>query len=202
MEGECAEDAFIRHMEQNDALNTHSEMLQRMLKAKQNVEKINEARQAEQEIVTEPEPMKEDDGPQIGGEPTYVMNDVANLQENDKSGSSWDTLLPSLNADHARIFECMRRHFEYQVQHENDTCKSDDFNRLSIFASGAGGTGKSYLIKTIHALVSKIWNDNNKSLLCAVTAPTGLAAFNVVGVTIHRLLQLPIEHEGKTAGYY
>jgi len=31
-------------------------------------------------------------------------------------------------------------------------------------------------------------------------APTGLAAFNVGGITIHRLLQLAVEHEGKTAG--
>ena len=29
----------------------------------------------------------------------------------------------------------------------------------------------------------------------------GLAAFNVGGVTIHRLFQLPIEHDSKTAGY-
>ena len=35
-----------------------------------------------------------------------------------------------------------------------------------------------------------------------MTSPTGLAAFNVGGVTIHRHLQLPIEHEGKTAGYW
>lgn len=33
-----------------------------------------------------------------------------------------------------------------------------------------------------------------------MAAPTGLAAFNVDGVIIHLLLQLPIEHEGKTAG--
>ena len=38
--------------------------------------------------------------------------------------------------------------------------------------------------------------------VCAVSAPTGLAAFNVGGVTIHRLLQLPIEHEGRAAGYW
>ena len=36
-------------------------------------------------------------------------------------------------------------------------------------------------------------------ITCAVAAPTGLAAFNVGGVTIHRLLQLPIEHENNTA---
>ena len=35
-----------------------------------------------------------------------------------------------------------------------------------------------------------------------MAAPTGLAAFNVGGVTVHRLFQLPIEHEGKTAQYW
>ena len=53
-EGESAEDAFDRHMEQNDALNIYSEKLQRKLKANENVQKINEARQAEQEDVTVP----------------------------------------------------------------------------------------------------------------------------------------------------
>ena len=37
-------------------------------------------------------------------------------------------------------------------------------------------------------------------LTCAVAAPTGLAAFNVGGVTCHRLLQLSIQHEGKQLG--
>ena len=36
----------------------------------------------------------------------------------------------------------------------------------------------------------------------AVAAPTGLAAFNVGSLTIHRLFQLPIEHKGKTAEYW
>ena len=58
-EGESAEDAFNRHMTENDALNTHSEKLQMMLKARENVEKINEARQAEEEQVPMPE---EDEG--------------------------------------------------------------------------------------------------------------------------------------------
>ena len=37
---------------------------------------------------------------------------------------------------------------------------------------------------------------------CAISAPTSLAAFNAGGITIHRLFQLPIEHEGKTATYW
>ena len=35
-----------------------------------------------------------------------------------------------------------------------------------------------------------------------MAAPTGLAAFNVGGLTIHRLFQLPVEHEGQMAGYW
>ena len=30
----------------------------------------------------------------------------------------------------------------------------------------------------------------------------GLAAYNVGGMIIHHLVQLPIEHKGKTAGYW
>ena len=41
-----------------------------------------------------------------------------------------------------------------------------------------------------------------ENLTCGIAAPTGLAAFNVGGITMHRLFQLPIEHEGKTAGYW
>ena len=53
------------------------------------------------------------------------------------------------------------------------------------------GPVKYFLIETIPAVVCETWHDKRESLLCAVTAPTGLAAFNVGGVTIHRLLQLP-----------
>ena len=69
-----------------------------------------------------------------------------------------------------------------------------------MFVSGVGGTGKSFLITTIKSFVGHLWPTDN--LTCAVAAPTGLAAFNVGGVTIHRLFQLPVEHEGKTAGYW
>ena len=201
-EGESAEDAFQRHMEHNDALNTHSEKLQRMLSARENVQKINEARQAAVQKVPMPDPSEEDDGPQVAGEATSAMHDVANLQENDDSAPCLDDLVSSLNVDQRRIFELIKGHLEHQLQHENDACKCSDLKPLHMFVSGVGGTGKSFLIKTVRALVGEIWRDQNDSLLCAVSAPTGLVAFNVGGVTIHRLLQLPIEHEGRAAGYW
>ena len=98
-EGESAEDAFQQHMEHNDALNTHSEKLQRMLSARENVQKINEARQAAVQNVPMPDPSEEDDGPQVAGEATSAMHDVANLQENDDSAPCLDDLVSSLNVD-------------------------------------------------------------------------------------------------------
>ena len=63
-----------------------------------------------------------------------------------------------------------------------------------------GGTGKSFLIETIRAQVKDniIMEREQQNLTCAIVAPTGLAAFNIGGVTIHRLFQLPIEHESNT----
>ncbi|XP_008205063.1 ATP-dependent DNA helicase PIF1-like [Nasonia vitripennis] len=64
-----------------------------------------------------------------------------------------------------------------------------------MFVSGPEGTGKSFVIKN---LVS--WNKIYRDKDTAVTAPTGIAAYNVQGLTIHRFLQLPVEHGG-TAEY-
>ena len=50
---------------------------------------------------------------------------------------------------------------------------------------------------TIRSQVNEIWKSNvsNGDTACVVAAPTGLAAYNIGGVTVHRLFQLPIEHE-------
>jgi hypothetical protein len=97
-EGESAESAFERHLEENDALNTHSEQLQRMLMARERVQKINEARRAQQEDVgTDPAPVEDDDGPQVAGEATSAMNDVLDLHQNNESdGPSLKELVQSL----------------------------------------------------------------------------------------------------------
>jgi len=58
-----------------------------------------------------------------------------------------------------------------------------------LYVSGEGGTGKSYLIKTI-----KCWIKQNLKKDTAIAAFTGIAAFNINGLTVHRLLQLPVEH--------
>ena len=69
---------------------------------------------------------------------------------------------------------------------------------IRLIVSGQGGTGKSKVINTLHQSVSKQLTCNG--LPVVVAAPTGLAAFNIGGKTIHRLFCLPIEH-GKPADY-
>jgi len=69
---------------------------------------------------------------------------------------------------------------------------------VRLIVSGQAGTGKSRVIDVLHRLVSK--QCAATALPVVVAAPTGLAAFNINGTTIHRVLSLPVEH-GKPADY-
>ena len=145
-------------------INTHSEKLQKMPKATESVQKINEARQAEEEDVTDADPLKEqDDGPQVTGEATTAMNDAFDLHQNDETGP---TLVSSLNADQSRVFKEVKSHLEHQAMHEHKTCTCHDLKPLHMFVSCGGGIGKSFLIRTICALVSNIWGMILKTLRC------------------------------------
>ena len=96
------------------------------------------------------------------------MNDALDLHQNDETGPTLDELVSSLNADQSKL---VKSHLQHQAMHERKTC---DLKPLHMFVSGVGGTGKSFLIKTVCALVSNIWDDLKDTTLCAVTAPTGL----------------------------
>jgi len=56
---------------------------------------------------------------------------------------------------------------------------------------GCGGTGKSFIINTIIAMIRKLTSCNDT---VQVAAPSGAAAFNVQGSTIHRLLGIAVNH--------
>ena len=64
---------------------------------------------------------------------------------------------------------------KYVLQFINQT------NR-SVFLTGKAGTGKTTLLKEIIQTTHKN---------CVVVAPTGIAALNAGGVTIHSMFQLP-----------
>ena len=61
--------------------------------------------------------------------------------------------------------------------------KTSTYSPLRMTILGKGGTGKSFLINTIVSEIRKHFKLNNTVV---VTAPTGAAAYNVRGQTIHR----------------
>ena len=102
-----------------------------------------------------------------------------------------DTMISNLNADQLKVFETITRSIKAQISDAADVTA----HTVRLFVSGCGGTGKSFLIKTISEWVL---STTNKGV--AVLAPTGIAAVNINGMTIHRPLMLPVEH-GKTPKY-
>ena len=66
------------------------------------------------------------------------------------------------------------------------------FNK--IFILPFKGTGKSFLMDTICKKLNATYQnpENPNGWIVAVLAPTGLAAYNVNGLTIHRFFKLPI----------
>ena len=194
-EGETAEVAFNRHIGSNVNLSEHHEKLQALLKAQTAVKKINEVR--EEEGVAAP-PTEEDAF--FNGEAKATMEDVFHL--NELHTDTVEDRVAKLNADQLRIFNNINDHLCHQKLHENSKCSCTTHKPLCMFISGVGGTGKSFLIHTIRGKVNELWKDNKDSIRCALAAPTGLAAFNIDGVTVHRLFQLPIEHDSKTSTYW
>ena len=66
--------------------------------------------------------------------------------------------------------------------------QAEDPEPLRMIVSGTAGTGKSFLIHCLKALLLD---------RLRVMAPTGVAAFNVGSVTLHSLLHLPTRGEFK-----
>ena len=65
---------------------------------------------------------------------------------------------------------------------EQQKAKDLILNGANVFLSGDAGTGKSYILKQVINTLP-----TNTTVVCA---PTGVAAVNIHGITIHRLLEL------------
>ena len=80
---------------------------------------------------------------------------------------------------------------EKQLQAYNlirEHAESNNPPPLRLIVSGTAGTGKSYLINCLRSLLNR---------RVRVAAPTGVAAFNIEGHTLHSLLDLPVKGDFK-----
>ena len=67
---------------------------------------------------------------------------------------------------------------------------------LMLFITGSAGTGKSHVISVVHEHFERA--QIGDGCACMLMAPTGVAAFNIGGLTIHKALNLPVEHGKRT----
>jgi len=68
---------------------------------------------------------------------------------------------------------------------------------LRLFITGGAETGKSHVISVIREHIERTHTGSGNA--CVLAAPTGVAAFNIGGLTIHQALNLPVEHDRSTA---
>ena len=63
---------------------------------------------------------------------------------------------------------------------------------LHLFITGRAGTGKSHLISVIKEHIERSHTGSQNARM--LVAPTGVAAFNIGGLTIYYAFRLPVEH--------
>ena len=201
LDGETTEEAFQHHRNNKDSLNMHHDKLQNLLDAEKKWKEIRDTRKSIGVGQAEEAQLKnrDDDKPQLLGKIMDAVSDIADVNNN-VPNLTLSQSLAMLNSDQKRIFDKIKQHSSKQKQQEDmssdNDVKIDDIQPLRMFIC-VGGMGKLFLIETIKCYVDSLWKAKPGELLCAIVALTGLAAFNVGGLTIHRLFQLPIEHDGK-----
>ena len=119
--------------------------------------------------------------------PTVISDDELNVK------------IRSLNQKQREYFEVIYNWAKRFVKNLSAVTKIE-IKPLYIFLTGGAGTGKSHLIKTIYHALTKTFSyramnlDKPKVLL---VAPTGVAAVNIDGTTIHTALGIPVGRYGK-----
>ena len=193
----CKE-AFFQDIEHYTDMKAHEEKIGIHY---DRINEMNESAAKEEEVIAEEEDQELE--PQHVHFSEEVMNSVTcefqELQQDD--GSDYITLFNEFNVDQKRVFLKIveRLHAQnpsvdvpLQIRELIDTSNQKP---LFMFISGLGGSGKSYVIRTLALYVRQIFK-----LDVSLSAPTGVAASNINGMTVHRALQLPVQH-GSTPKY-
>ena len=114
------------------------------------------------------------------------------------SNEEINLLIPQLNQRQREIFNVINRWARQTVQNRS----SDNpvkISPLRLFIIGLAGTRKSFLIKTLYSSISKtlnFWTSSVEKPKVLLLAPTGVAAMDISGTTIHSGLGIPVECRG------
>ena len=118
------------------------------------------------------------------------------LHELSVSLISEDQLLNQMNSmtnDQKKVMNFIKAHFQ-SIQ------SKDNLDPIHIFITGGGGVGKSFLIRIMIEWLRRCTVNIVGIDPVVVCAPTGTAAKNINGRTLHSTLRLPVQH-GKEPSY-
>ncbi|RHZ79386.1 hypothetical protein Glove_147g55 [Diversispora epigaea] len=97
----------------------------------------------------------------------------------------------NLDIDYETLNEKQMVVFKRIKSHYRSVLASYEVEALKIIILGTAGTGKSYLIKAIRGLLRQMAGTESKSPILMLV-PTGVAAFNISGMTIHSALSISV----------
>ena len=113
--------------------------------------------------------------------------DIGEFVHENISEQQLQELIKSLNADQRQFYDIVYNHCKELAQDKHPP-------PLHLFCTGGAGVGKSHVIKTIrHTIQHLLHTDCPDDTVVLVTAPTGTAAHNINGDTIHHALSLPVQ---------
>jgi len=96
------------------------------------------------------------------------------------------------NVDIGSLVDNQRRIFLRVIEHYHRLLAGEICAPLRINIDGTAGTGKSYLIDAITKVLTDIARERGHKSPIIRLAPTGIAAFNIHGATLHQALLLPV----------
>ena len=123
--------------------------------------------------------------PEIEEAESFIQHAIGNSEVVRRGSNSANIDRRSLNEKQRIIFERVESHCISRITNQS-------IDPLQIIIMGTAGTGKSYLINIIRERLCEIAKEYNSHENIIVLAPTGVAAFNIEGSTIHSSLSVPI----------
>ncbi len=129
----------------------------------------------------------------INAQQNYSNDDIANVSDFVRQASiNGQNVAIDDQVDHQKLNKKQRIVFNRIESHYNSILTGNPVEALRIIIMGTAGTGKSYLIRAIRNRLNIMAAGNGSESPVQVVAPTGVAAFNINGTTIHSTLSIPI----------
>lgn len=121
------------------------------------------------------------------GCPGKTTNEI--VIQNKLSDIEYRELVRSLNNE--------QKTFLYYILHLTKTTNKP----YHVFLSGGAGVGKSHALRAVYQAIMRFYDtagENPDELKVVIGAPTGKAAYNIKGNTLHSIFSIPASHSLKT----